>query len=127
MHTAQLAHGPIGRHRPSGRPASQPPVQDNLPTPVPADPVPGRLLLSVAEARALLSVGHTTLYALLARGELKARRLGGRTLVEAASLRAFVAGLPVATFGTPPSAANDCAPRAAGRTRRHGKAVSKPS
>ena len=104
-----------------------PSEQDVLPPAPPADPVPGRLLLSVAEARSLLGVGHTTLYGLLARGELQARRLGGRTLVEAASLRAFVSALPVARFGTPPGAANDHGPRTPRRGGRLGMSRGTPS
>ncbi len=85
------------------------------------DPAPGRLLISVAEARDALGVGTTKLYALLGDGSLRARRLGGRTLIESASLRAFVESLPVAEFGRPAEAADPTPPaRRRGRPRRVG-------
>lgn len=126
MHIPQT-RPPTDPRRPAGRSPVPPPEQDILPPAPPADPAPGRLLLSVAEARAALGVGHTTLYGLLARGELQARRLGGRTLVEATSLRAFVAALPVARFGMPPGAANDSSPRTSRRGGRRGAIRGTPS
>ena len=54
------------------------------------------LALTVRDACTALSVGKTTLYGLIAAGLIDARRLGGRTIIPATSLRDFLAGLPAA-------------------------------
>lgn len=51
-------------------------------------------LLSVDQALALLGIGRTSLYELVAQGHLKPVKLGRRTLIKAADLQAFVAALP---------------------------------
>lgn len=48
---------------------------------------PNRLLVSVAEAADLLSIGLTKTWQLIKIGDLEVRRLGGRTLVTMASIR----------------------------------------
>ncbi|MBV8756437.1 MAG: helix-turn-helix domain-containing protein [Deltaproteobacteria bacterium] len=53
----------------------------------------GPLLLDVAEVAAALGVGRTFVYGLLARGELESCKLGSRTKVPPASVRAYVARL----------------------------------
>lgn len=58
--------------------------------------------LSVPEACAFVGIGRTKLYALLSEGLVTARKAGTRTLVEAGSLTAWTASLPVATFNPPP-------------------------
>jgi excisionase family DNA binding protein len=54
----------------------------------PIDP----LAYSVHDACRVSSIGRTKLYALIAEGRLEARRIGGRTLIPAASLRRLIEG-----------------------------------
>lgn len=58
--------------------------------------------LSVAGACKASGIGRTTLYRLLAEGNIKARKAGTRTLIEARSLADWAETLPVATFKRPP-------------------------
>lgn len=51
-----------------------------------------KLAYSIPEAVRATSISKTTLYAHVASGRLKAVRIGGRTVIPADSLRAFVAG-----------------------------------
>lgn len=53
---------------------------------------PQPLAYSVAEACKVSSIGKTRLYALIAEGRLEARKIGKRTLIPAASLRALIEG-----------------------------------
>jgi len=55
------------------------------------------LAYSVAQACALLSVGRTTLYAAIARGDLKTKKIGRRRLVTAEALRAWLDACPIET------------------------------
>ena len=50
------------------------------------------LAYSVADACKVSSIGKTRLYALIAEGRLQARKVGKRTLIPAASLRALIDG-----------------------------------
>lgn len=50
------------------------------------------LAYSVSDACRVSSIGRTKLYALLKSGQLEARRIGGRTLIPAASLRRLIEG-----------------------------------
>ena len=59
---------------------------------------PERLCLSPTDAAKALGIGRSTLSGLLARGEIKARKLGTRTLITAAELSRYVEGLPEAQF-----------------------------
>jgi excisionase family DNA binding protein len=52
------------------------------------------MLLSIPEAMKRLSIGRTKLYALLKTGELKARRIYGRTLIAREDLESFIQNLP---------------------------------
>lgn len=52
------------------------------------------LLLPTKDAFAALGVGRTTGFRLIAEGKLTARKLGGKTLVEADAMRRFVDSLP---------------------------------
>lgn len=58
----------------------------------------GKLCFSPAEAAKALGIGRSTLFDLLARGEIKARKLGTRTLIPAAELSRYVEDLPEAQF-----------------------------
>jgi excisionase family DNA binding protein len=53
---------------------------------------PVKLAYSIREACAASSLGRTTIYAHIAAGRLKARRIGGRTIIPAESLHALLAG-----------------------------------
>lgn len=50
------------------------------------------LAYSVSEACRVTSIGRTRLYALIAEGQLQVRKIGNRTLIPAASLRALIEG-----------------------------------
>ena len=54
------------------------------------------LSYGVLDACNALGIGRTNLYRLIADGRIEARQCGGRTLIPADSLRAFVASLPPA-------------------------------
>lgn len=56
------------------------------------------LAYGIADACRALGIGRTRLYALIAEGKIEARACGGRTLIPADSLRAFVANLPPAAI-----------------------------
>jgi excisionase family DNA binding protein len=47
---------------------------------------------SVADACRVSSIGRTRLYQLIGEGRLEARKVGRRTLIPAASLRALIEG-----------------------------------
>ncbi|GAA4780140.1 helix-turn-helix domain-containing protein [Novosphingobium ginsenosidimutans] len=51
---------------------------------------PEPLAYSVADACKVSSIGKTNLYKLIANGKLEARKVGKRTLIPAASLRALI-------------------------------------
>jgi excisionase family DNA binding protein len=53
---------------------------------------PEPLAYSIADTVRVSSIGKTKLYALIKAGKLQARRIGGRTLIPAASLRALIDG-----------------------------------
>ena len=52
-----------------------------------------RLLYSIEEARTLLNVGRSTLYALIAEGRIRPVKLGRRTLIERDELVRFIGSL----------------------------------
>ena len=54
----------------------------------------GPLLVPFSEACRALGIGRTKAYELVGDGRLIARKLGARTLIEAASIRALAASLP---------------------------------
>ena len=58
------------------------------------------LYVTVAEARRLSGLGTTRMYELLGSGRITARKCGSRTLIDAASLRSFLEGLPRAEIRT---------------------------
>ena len=51
---------------------------------------------SISDAVRISGIGRTRLYELIADGQIEARKSGNRTLVLAASLRGYLAGLPPA-------------------------------
>ncbi|WP_395661675.1 helix-turn-helix domain-containing protein [Aestuariivirga sp.] len=53
--------------------------------------------VSVAEAARMLNMGRTSTFAAIKRGELKARKIGRRTVVEVSEIRRYVENLPVRT------------------------------
>lgn len=53
---------------------------------------PEPLAYSVADACRVSSIGRTRLYQLIGEGRLQARKIGKRTLIPAASLRALIEG-----------------------------------
>ena len=53
---------------------------------------PEPLAYSVTEACRVTSIGRTRLYALINEGRLEIRKIGKRTLIPAASLRALIEG-----------------------------------
>lgn len=53
---------------------------------------PQKLAYSIREACAASSLGRTTIYAHIAAGRLRVVRVGGRTLIPAEELQAFVKG-----------------------------------
>ena len=53
---------------------------------------------NVAGACRVLGVSRSTLYPLMAAGKVDARKIGGRTVITAASLRAYVETLPKASL-----------------------------
>lgn len=50
------------------------------------------LAYSISEACRVSSLGRTRLYQLIGEGRLEVRKIGKRTLIPAASLRALIAG-----------------------------------
>jgi len=56
----------------------------------PIEPITYKL----ADACAVLGIGRTRIYELIGDGKLRAMKCGSRTLVCAASVRAYVASLP---------------------------------
>ncbi len=53
---------------------------------------PEPLAYSIADACRVSSIGRTKLYELIGTGQLESRRIGGRTLIPAASLRRLIEG-----------------------------------
>lgn len=51
-----------------------------------------KIAYSIEEACQATSLKRTTLYSHLAAGRLQARRIGGRTVIPAENLRAFIMG-----------------------------------
>jgi excisionase family DNA binding protein len=58
------------------------------------------LAFTIQDACRALGIGKTNLYRLIAQRKIEARALGGRTVIPADSLRAFVATLPKAPIKT---------------------------
>lgn len=56
------------------------------------DRAPEPLTLSVTQAVAATGLSRTTLYQAIGDGRLRSRRVAGRRLIDAASLRRFVLG-----------------------------------
>lgn len=54
--------------------------------------VPEPLAYSIADAVRVSSIGRTRIFGLIKAGQLEARKVGRRTVIPAASLRALVGG-----------------------------------
>lgn len=52
------------------------------------------ILVSVDDAGAMIARSRPTVYKLIASGEIRAKKHGGRTLIVVESLRAWASGLP---------------------------------
>lgn len=66
----------------------------NRPLPAHTAEAPPRITHTIESAVEQLGCGRTTIYALIAEKKLEALKLGRRTLITDASLRALVASLP---------------------------------
>jgi len=55
-------------------------------------------MVPLARAPAVFGLSRSTLYRLAAGGRIRLVKVASRTLVDAASVRAFLAGLPSAAF-----------------------------
>ena len=53
-----------------------------------------KLSLSIEEAMTATGLGRTKLYKIINSGEIKARKIGRRTIILKDDLEAFLAGLP---------------------------------
>lgn len=49
-----------------------------------------KLAYSIAEAAKAISLSRATLYRLIGSGEIKTRKVAGRTLIPASALRSFI-------------------------------------
>ena len=56
------------------------------------NPYQTKLAFSIREACEASSLGRTTIYSHIAAGRLEAKRIGGRTIIPAASLRRLISG-----------------------------------
>jgi hypothetical protein len=56
--------------------------------------IPARALYSTRETESILGISHASLYRLIGAGRLDARKLGGKTLITAASIERLVTELP---------------------------------
>ena len=65
---------------------------------------PKRMVLSVAEAAEVLGISRSLAYDLVARGELPARRFGGRIVVLLRPLQRLLDGEPVNDASGPSAA-----------------------
>ena len=71
----------------------------------PPPPLDTALAYTVPDAGKVSGHGRTRIYQLIGEGRLDARRSGGRTLIMADSLRAYLASLPAADIHTGQKAA----------------------
>jgi excisionase family DNA binding protein len=64
-----------------------------------------RINFAIPDACAVLGCGRSYLYELIGVGKLAAKKMGAKTVIDAASLRAYAASLPPAAIGRRASAA----------------------
>lgn len=62
------------------------------------------LIYTLPEVQKILRIGQTALYGRIARGEIQARHLGGRTVVYRAELDRYIKAAPVVAYGVPSAA-----------------------
>jgi hypothetical protein len=67
--------------------------------------VPDPLALPLPQAPAVTGLSRSTIYREAAKGNIVLLKVGRSTLVDMASVRAFLAGLPVASIRSPQQAA----------------------
>jgi len=58
--------------------------------------MPDTISHTIADAVKISGLGRTMLYELIGAGKIEARKAGNRTLILVASLRAYIASLPMA-------------------------------
>ena len=58
----------------------------------------GNCLYNVPEAAKVLKISRTGVYELMRKGALRGKKLGGRTMITAQDIDAFIASLPDAEF-----------------------------
>jgi|SRR5438105_3192577 hypothetical protein len=82
------------------------------------------LSLSLKDSAKTLSITPRAVYSLIADGKLVARKLGSRTIVDFASVKAYYASLPAKTVAASiPNAPQSTAPRRRRTALRTAKAV----
>ena len=67
------------------------------------------LAYSIFESCEVSSVGRTTLYAAIKRGDLKTHKVGRRTLITSKELLAWLDSLPASQIGAPVTSTRDAA------------------
>jgi hypothetical protein len=78
------------------------PNPKNINTPVPGAPDDAAPIAApIARAMALSGLSRSAIYRAAGKGRIVLRKVGRTTLVDMASVRAFLAGLPVATIRAP--------------------------
>jgi hypothetical protein len=76
----------------------RPPNKPNPPAPFAETSTLDPFFVTLSEAKRLSGFSNTDIYRRAARGEIIFRKNGSRTLVDFASLKAAVTGLPLATI-----------------------------
>jgi hypothetical protein len=89
------------------------------------DPVQ-RAFYTPREAERILLVSHATLYRLISKGLLDARKLGDKTLITAVSLEQLIDKLPRAQVRQP-AALDGVVPRGRGRPRKAAPVATPPT
>jgi predicted DNA-binding transcriptional regulator AlpA len=85
-----------------------------------------RLLYSARETERILGVSHPTLYRIIGRKQLDARKIGRSTFITAQSIEEFLNGLPHAEVRGPEPVTNPWSP-ATGRGRGRPRKAAPPA
>lgn len=87
----EISHMPFQKPEPAPKAAPEEP----LPPPAPPQELPPqKLTYTMKEAAAAIGIGRTTLHKAIASGELRAVKLGNRTLIPGDALRSWLDALP---------------------------------